>query len=219
MGGRYDPVNDEFDSDNWPFHTMMIVYFFFTAILLLNVLIALINDAFSLGDNTWHLSWLENRLEYVESAENMSYHIPGFRQSNDWFPREIYYSATISQVREYQSKYSNDKDGSEASHRLCGQGVQTQTVNDGAGTNSNTSIFALQQDRERETKDKELQSAINDSLQKELRHSQVQLMTLHDLLKEQQQSFEAQIRDLKLADKAEMKEIKDLLSAVLSSTT
>jgi hypothetical protein len=39
MGGRYDAINNQLSGDNWPFHTMMIIYFFFTVILMLNVLI------------------------------------------------------------------------------------------------------------------------------------------------------------------------------------
>ncbi|KAF9347936.1 hypothetical protein BGX26_000636, partial [Mortierella sp. AD094] len=43
------------------------------------------------------------------SAENMSYHIPGFRQTHNWFPKEIYFTATLQQVRAYREKYSKDK--------------------------------------------------------------------------------------------------------------
>lgn len=39
MGGRYDAIDNQMSMDNWPFHTMMIIYFFFTVILMLNVLI------------------------------------------------------------------------------------------------------------------------------------------------------------------------------------
>ncbi|KAF9979626.1 hypothetical protein BGZ75_009413 [Mortierella antarctica] len=105
MGGRYDPVSDEFDSNDWGFHLMMVVYFFFTVIVMLNVLIALINVAFTKGDDSWRLVWIESRLRYIESAENMSYHIPGFRQSHNWFPKEIYYAATLQEVRAYREKY------------------------------------------------------------------------------------------------------------------
>ncbi|KAG0271838.1 hypothetical protein BGZ95_000286 [Linnemannia exigua] len=109
MGGRYDAIDNQLSGDNWPFHTMMIIYFFFTVILMLNVLIALINLAFNESDGTWHLTWLENRLRYIESAENMSYQIPGFRETHDWFPREIYYSATPRQVKAYERELQNDE--------------------------------------------------------------------------------------------------------------
>ncbi|KAF9346714.1 hypothetical protein BGX26_001768 [Mortierella sp. AD094] len=80
MGGRYDPINDEFDSNNWAFHTMMIVYFFFTVIIMLNVLIA-----------------------------DIASYIPGYKRIyKRGFPKEIYYSATPQQIREYKKKYFED---------------------------------------------------------------------------------------------------------------
>ncbi|KAF9988580.1 hypothetical protein BGZ75_009157 [Mortierella antarctica] len=108
MGGRYDQIGDEMngkDGVHWEFQMMMIIFFFFTVILMLNVLIALINKAFNDGDETWRLVWLENRLRIVESAEDMSFRIPGFRESHNWFPESIYYSATAQQIRAYQNKY------------------------------------------------------------------------------------------------------------------
>ncbi|KAG9071748.1 hypothetical protein KI688_005963 [Linnemannia hyalina] len=89
MGGRYDPFDNNFKSGGFAFHFILIVFFFFTVILMLNVLIALINLAFNDGDQTWRLTWLENRMRYVESAENMTYIHP------------VFYSATPQQVRDY----------------------------------------------------------------------------------------------------------------------
>ncbi|KAF9940182.1 hypothetical protein BGZ67_008223 [Mortierella alpina] len=80
MGGRYDAINSDLDSNNWAFHTMMIIYFFFTVILMLNVLIGLVNLAFNDGDRTWRLVWLENRLRYIESAENLTYMVPEIKE-------------------------------------------------------------------------------------------------------------------------------------------
>ncbi|KAG0379296.1 hypothetical protein BGX24_000984, partial [Mortierella sp. AD032] len=62
----------------------------------------LINHAFDDCGRTWELDWLQNRMRYVESAENMSYAIPGFRESRNYFPNTIYYTATAFQVREYK---------------------------------------------------------------------------------------------------------------------
>ncbi|KAK3804892.1 MAG: hypothetical protein JOS17DRAFT_797875 [Linnemannia elongata] len=56
---------------------MLVLYFFTTVILMLNVLIALINVAFDKADDSWRLAWVENRLRYVESAENMTCHVSG----------------------------------------------------------------------------------------------------------------------------------------------
>ncbi|KAF9937327.1 hypothetical protein BGZ67_001370 [Mortierella alpina] len=102
MGGRYDPVGKEFSSDtDWAFHTIMMSYLFFTVILMLNVLIALLNVAFTRSDETWRLVWLGNKLGYVESAENMTYLVPGLRHAYNWFPKEIYYTATAKDVEKY----------------------------------------------------------------------------------------------------------------------
>ncbi|KAF8947250.1 hypothetical protein BGZ46_005623, partial [Entomortierella lignicola] len=102
MGGRLDPITDNLNTHDWGFHLMMAIYFFLTVILMLNVLIALINVAFTKGDDGWRLVWVSSRLRFIESAENMSYHIPGFRQTHNWFPKEIYFTATLQQVRNYR---------------------------------------------------------------------------------------------------------------------
>ncbi|KAF9290059.1 hypothetical protein BGZ68_008017 [Mortierella alpina] len=102
MGGRYDTVSDKFDSQDWAFHFAMIIFLFFTIVLLMNVLIALLNVSATHGDEGWRLAWTKSRLRYIESAENMSYHIPGFRQSHSWFPKEIYFTATSQQVEDHR---------------------------------------------------------------------------------------------------------------------
>ncbi|KAG0297569.1 hypothetical protein BGZ96_005877 [Linnemannia gamsii] len=101
MGGRYDPFDEDFKSDNWAFHVMLIMFFFFTVILMLNVLIALINLGFNNRDLTWRLTWPENRMRYVESAENITHVVPGFRETQSCFPSTVFYSATPQQVRNY----------------------------------------------------------------------------------------------------------------------
>ncbi|KAG0251601.1 hypothetical protein BG011_007503 [Mortierella polycephala] len=110
MGGKYDPISDVLTQPNWAFHTMMIIYLFFTVILMLNVLIALINSGYDESDTTWELAWLQNRLLYIESAENLSYSIPGLRENYDIFPQEIYYSLSEAKIQEYKARWSK-KDG------------------------------------------------------------------------------------------------------------
>ncbi|KAF9981898.1 hypothetical protein BGZ75_006731 [Mortierella antarctica] len=105
MAGRYDPIDKNLDSNDWPFHLMLAAYYFMTVILMLNVLIALMNVAFSAGDDMGPLVWLENRLRSVEGAENMSYCAPGLRQRFDWFPQYIYYTASPRQVQAFENKY------------------------------------------------------------------------------------------------------------------
>jgi hypothetical protein len=37
----------------------------------------LINNAINDGSQAWMLDWMNNRMRYIESAENMTYDIPG----------------------------------------------------------------------------------------------------------------------------------------------
>ncbi|KAF9290051.1 hypothetical protein BGZ68_008009 [Mortierella alpina] len=106
MGGRYEPVQDELVSEDWGFQFMIGVFFFFTVIVMLNVLIALINKAFGKGDNAWRLDWIEARLHYIETAENFSYHVPGFRETYNCFPKEIYF---FSKAQEEKIRASEKK--------------------------------------------------------------------------------------------------------------
>ncbi|KAG0303889.1 hypothetical protein BGZ98_006173 [Dissophora globulifera] len=68
----------------------------------------LINLAFDDGDTTWKLVWLQNRLWFIESAENMSYHIPGLRENCNIFPKEIYYCLPEAKVQEYRTDWGMD---------------------------------------------------------------------------------------------------------------
>ncbi|KAG0248792.1 hypothetical protein BG011_009916 [Mortierella polycephala] len=110
FGGRYDSIDADFESGNWAFLTMMILFFFFTVILMLNVLIALINVAFNDGDTTWRQEWLKNRLWFIEHAENLSLEIPGFREAYEWFPDKIYYTASAKEVEDYKARFGLRKD-------------------------------------------------------------------------------------------------------------
>ena len=70
---------------------------------------SLLNVSATHGDEGWRLAWIKSRLRYIESAENMSYHIPGFRQSHSWFPKEIYFTATSQQVEDYRESHTSSK--------------------------------------------------------------------------------------------------------------
>ncbi|KAF9181086.1 hypothetical protein BGZ50_005733, partial [Haplosporangium sp. Z 11] len=72
-----DKISDVFGQQIWAFHTMMIIYLFFTVILVLNILIDNHDNTLSLFefDTTWELIWLQNRLWHIESVENMLHYI------------------------------------------------------------------------------------------------------------------------------------------------
>ncbi|KAG0047819.1 hypothetical protein BGZ83_007216 [Gryganskiella cystojenkinii] len=120
MGGNYDPVGSEMhDEDDYGVQIMIMVFFFFTVIVMMNVLISLVNVAFEKGGDSWRLVWIESRLRYIESAENMSYYIPGFRETYDVFPEVIYYTATEKQVKDYHEKYYRYFTDNEETRRTC----------------------------------------------------------------------------------------------------
>ncbi|KAF9907220.1 hypothetical protein EC991_011210 [Linnemannia zychae] len=157
MGGRYDPIANEFSTNNVGFHLMMIVFFFFTVILMLNVLIALINHAIDDGDQTWQLDWLQNRMRFVESAENMTYDIPGFRTSNSWFPETIYYTGTPQKVRDYEkeTRRLEDESAPVAVSVTVAEDVKDGQVN--LGSSDGALIAMLKQYHEDQKKNLELQ--------------------------------------------------------------
>ncbi|KAG0044053.1 hypothetical protein BGZ83_010713 [Gryganskiella cystojenkinii] len=131
MGGRYDPVGQEMGSENWTFLVLMLVFFFFTVILMLNVTIALLNVAFSQGDETWRLVWLANRLRYCESAETWSWWIPGFRQWYGYFPKYIYYTASPQQVKAFWDRHSGllePADQKAVDERASGKPISEQAI-------------------------------------------------------------------------------------------
>ncbi|KAF9083328.1 hypothetical protein BGX23_011573 [Mortierella sp. AD031] len=153
MGGRYDPVLSLFENGDWEFHIMMIV-FFFTVIVMLNVLIALINAAFTKGDNGWRLAWIEARLRYIESAENMSYLIPGFRKTHNVFPKQFYFTATKDEVKEYRRKYFPKKkhvDDVIAKKMGWGYSDDAEDEDEDEDENKNYSLDSQQQQQEQDT--------------------------------------------------------------------
>ncbi|KAF9988207.1 hypothetical protein BGZ75_009826 [Mortierella antarctica] len=120
MNGRYDSIENKFASDDWAFHIMMIIYSFFTVILMLNVLIALINVAFNKGDDGWRLAWIAARLRSIEAAENYAYGTGSLQSSRGSAAKHIYFTATPREVRAYNDKY-NAKRRSETH----GEGLET----------------------------------------------------------------------------------------------
>ncbi|ORY99578.1 hypothetical protein BCR41DRAFT_215544 [Lobosporangium transversale] len=140
MGGRYDPVSDKFGSNDLTFHIIMALYFFTTVILILNVLIALINMAFTTVDKDWHSQWLKNLYLFVWRAENMSYHTPGFRSAYHWFPKEIYYTASQKDVEDYYKKYFGDSVGFSTMPTNIAIKMATNKAADMAATGIRTSI-------------------------------------------------------------------------------
>ncbi|KAG0098226.1 hypothetical protein BGZ93_000771 [Podila epicladia] len=104
LAGRYDPVEINFEGKSTSFHIMMIIFFFFTAIMLLNVLIALMNDAYNESKDEGQLAWLKQWSEVIAEIEIISM-TPSDRQNCNYFPDYIYYGASEQEAELYESKY------------------------------------------------------------------------------------------------------------------
>ncbi|KAG0007686.1 hypothetical protein BGZ80_004368, partial [Entomortierella chlamydospora] len=108
MTGDYDPVKTNMTSGHWSIQLMIGFFFFLTAVLMMNVVIALMNGVYSEAMEAGRRIWLKNRLDLIAGAENLSFYIPNFRQTYDFFPQYIYYTATDREIRDYRKKFELD---------------------------------------------------------------------------------------------------------------
>ncbi|KAF9929770.1 hypothetical protein BGZ67_006144 [Mortierella alpina] len=104
VAGQYDVVEVSFKEPDVGFHIMMVIFFFFTAILLLNILIALMNDAFTESRDQGQLAWLKQWSEVIAEVE-IFLMTQGTRQNRNYFPDYIYYGASEQEAETYESKY------------------------------------------------------------------------------------------------------------------
>ncbi|KAF8936994.1 hypothetical protein BGZ58_003429 [Dissophora ornata] len=104
QAGRYDPISTSFENGSTSFHLMMVIFFFFTAILLLNILIALMNDAFNESKDQGQLAWLKQWSEVIAEVE-IFLMTQSARQNRNYFPDYIYYGANEQEAELYESKY------------------------------------------------------------------------------------------------------------------
>ncbi|KAI8351693.1 hypothetical protein B0O80DRAFT_111232 [Mortierella sp. GBAus27b] len=71
LAGRYDPVDSSLEKGSIGFQIMMVIFFFFTAILLLNILIALMNDAFNASEQEGELAHLKLLSEVIAGKHSI----------------------------------------------------------------------------------------------------------------------------------------------------
>ncbi|KAF9951728.1 hypothetical protein BGZ70_000881 [Mortierella alpina] len=109
MTGNYSPVQTSLTNGHWTIQLMVSLFFFLTAVLMMNVVIALMNGVYTDTNLTVDQIWLKNRLDLITEAENLSLFLPYFRNHFDYFPKWVYYTATDEEVEEYQKKYATDK--------------------------------------------------------------------------------------------------------------
>ncbi|KAF9102108.1 hypothetical protein BGX27_011179 [Mortierella sp. AM989] len=108
MTGTYDPVRTSMVEGHWTIQLMVGIYFFLTAVLMMNVVIALMNGVYSEAVEAGKRIWLKNRLDAIAGAENLTFYMPNYRHTRDFFPQYIYYPATERQIQDYRKKFELD---------------------------------------------------------------------------------------------------------------
>ncbi|KAF8955398.1 hypothetical protein BGZ46_002655, partial [Entomortierella lignicola] len=109
MTGDYGPVATSMTNGHWTSQLMVAMFFFLTAVLMMNVVIALMNGVYSDAVEASESIWLKNRVDFITGAENLTFYLPSFRDRFDYFPKYVYYTATYSEVEEYRKKHELDK--------------------------------------------------------------------------------------------------------------
>ncbi|KAF9110686.1 hypothetical protein BGX27_006011 [Mortierella sp. AM989] len=103
LAGRYDPVGSSLDGGSTGFRIMMLIFFMFTAILLLNILIAVMNDAFDHSKSEGEVAWRKQLSEVITEVERFL--MPRkYRERSDYFPDYIYYYASEQDAEKYEYK-------------------------------------------------------------------------------------------------------------------
>ncbi|KAG0047917.1 hypothetical protein BGZ83_007113 [Gryganskiella cystojenkinii] len=97
MTGDYDTVKTSLTVGHW------------TTVLMMNLVIALMNEVYGRPGITGEQSWLKNRLDLIAGAENLSFFLPYFRDHFDYFPKWVYYTATDKEMEEYRKRYMLDE--------------------------------------------------------------------------------------------------------------
>ncbi|KAK3824541.1 MAG: hypothetical protein J3Q66DRAFT_325332 [Benniella sp.] len=138
MSGRYDPVDTSLDKGSVGFQLVMVIFYFFTAILLLNVLIALMNDAFDESKMEGEIAHWKLVCEVLIEVETQAIFKPIV---DDYDPGYIYYCASDEEVKKFQSgsEISIFADSSRAAHKQT-QGMIIESLSEVKDTNVRTKV-------------------------------------------------------------------------------
>ncbi|KAG0222295.1 hypothetical protein BGX31_009240 [Mortierella sp. GBA43] len=96
LSGRYDPVSDLLTSGPGAFRVLMAIFYFFMVVLLFNILIAVMNDAFNESAKEGRNTQLRLVSEILHSSEKF------YRLKEN--PRYIYYGATDEEVMQFREQ-------------------------------------------------------------------------------------------------------------------
>ncbi|RUP49184.1 hypothetical protein BC936DRAFT_143103 [Jimgerdemannia flammicorona] len=98
LGGDFAAV-DSWDAGR-SVDIMRILFSFLTTIVLLNVLIALLNNVFNESRNRAKKTWIRNRAEFIATVEVFMM-TARQRQNKNWFPSIVFYEMDAEKFEEY----------------------------------------------------------------------------------------------------------------------
>ncbi|KAK3824676.1 MAG: hypothetical protein J3Q66DRAFT_325773 [Benniella sp.] len=125
LSGRYDPVETSFEKGSVGFQLMMALFFIFTVILLLNVLIALMNDAFNESAKEGGIGYWKLVSEVIAEMEMLTVYNQGV-SNHDSYPEYIYYCANDEEVNKFQSQFTiSEASGLSPENRFVVEEIQT----------------------------------------------------------------------------------------------
>ncbi|KAK3824532.1 MAG: hypothetical protein J3Q66DRAFT_325313 [Benniella sp.] len=118
LSGRYEPVEDSLKNGSTAFRAVMVIFFFFTAILLLNLLIALMNHIFNKSEKEGERAYWKLLSEVLSEMEMVTMYSEraGYSDSHSEY---VYYCASDEEVKKFQSRsemLSLTADPSKAGH-------------------------------------------------------------------------------------------------------
>ncbi|KAF8920945.1 hypothetical protein BGZ58_004209, partial [Dissophora ornata] len=106
LAGIYDPVSEPMEGGGVSFHIMMTIFFTFTSILFLNILIAVMNDAFNESKEQGEVAWLKQWSEVIADMEFIFFSRE--RYNGNYSPDYIYYGSGEKDANDYESEYCVD---------------------------------------------------------------------------------------------------------------
>ncbi|RUP42946.1 hypothetical protein BC936DRAFT_137854 [Jimgerdemannia flammicorona] len=87
-----------------PVYILRILFSLLTAILLLNVLIALLNNVYTDTTKIGERVWLRQKAQWIAEVE-VYWMLPSWRQKEDWFPDYIYYEADLKEYTKWHEEH------------------------------------------------------------------------------------------------------------------
>ncbi|KAF9345308.1 hypothetical protein BGX34_004860, partial [Mortierella sp. NVP85] len=106
MSGQFEPIKNNLEHGPDKFRLLMITFVFCTSIVLLNVVIALMNDAFNASEREGKTAYWKLVSEVLAELEMLTVYNEG-ANSNDGYSEYIHYCATDEEVREFLSRFSD----------------------------------------------------------------------------------------------------------------